>query len=190
LEVCPCIQMSVRGRLQLVDHLEELENSKKGIIQDEETYTLGTDLTEQRLWHQCFLKYRSSTISIKVVPVLKANGDIWCHTQYDVFYYTRYESKSSEIKLLRDMPINCCPHRTLGYILSFLSINSHSRICFCLGPVTGFMVTKKAEYRHYSVKVERNLGNGRSLFSDAWRTRPMSHYYYDINKMYWADTPL
>lgn len=161
--LCPCIQLTARGKLRLVDHLKK--STSHGNAQEEPVP-----------WHECSITdHPWATVQIKISLGRTETGQLTVHTRYDIHLRTRNEP-------WREPPIRCCPHSdVLKYISTRSPLHPSHERHDCFYCQTSIEVGRARGGNKFSVRVARNLGGEKSPADQTWRHQRERMY----NGLHW-----
>ncbi|EEP79786.1 predicted protein [Uncinocarpus reesii 1704] len=101
VRLCPCVRMTFRGKIKLVDKLRERSSGKKDPPPPDRE-----DVVAIPGWHQCEYAGGPTKIIVTINPKLEHDGELVIETIYTL--------TGSRIPFgLMNMPYFCCPHRSV-----------------------------------------------------------------------------
>jgi hypothetical protein len=109
VRLCPCIQMTFREKLKLVERLSSSQAEPSG-CKTRAAVVLDLDAPDEEgsCWHQCSYSYNSgfATIQRKLKPILEENDDFLIESSYII----RGDNLPSNFS---GTTVLCCPHRRI-----------------------------------------------------------------------------
>ncbi|KAL1969461.1 hypothetical protein VTN77DRAFT_8899 [Rasamsonia byssochlamydoides] len=164
VELCPCIRLTFRDKLRLVEQLKK-SNHDSGHV-----YTFHDLGQGGHVWHECLMMDHQDhhvwAVRIRIVPVLES-GQLLIHTQYDI------DLQMDQWQMLPRRPVIwCCPHNSvLRYTYTPLPEDASCRLC-----PTFVHCHPGARSNQYSVRVTRNLGEEEWPAGEIWARQRASTY--------------
>lgn len=179
VEICPCIQLTFRDKLKLVDELQASDEKREP--------------ARPPFWHECCIERESVYLTLpsgsvkfparvrmmsRFQPILHSDGNLFIHAQYNIEAIKLRGPLEPPVQPLKDIPIFASPFSTvLDNILRFRgsdAIPMKSKAYRCR-----FSSTRFSDYKcstsgengnkfNYTFQTARNLGKGRELADDIW----------------------
>jgi hypothetical protein len=179
--LCPCISMTFRDKLKLVERLD-------GTLTSEDySRELATRNPNLSLGHECVYNYKTMEVHTELTPFLDSNGELVIRTKYHV------TCSHLPLSITPYLPRLCCPHRSIythamdfceafsGFGVSSIPYDEHERSKFCPHCATSFcnfISTRDWDGDdHFSFQTVRRLGKPKSMADETWHNQV--HYSYD-----------
>ena len=162
VDLCPCIKLTFRGKMDLVDLLRARQQSLTALATQ-----CGISAQERFCWHSCIIKYGPSEVKIRILPELDETDMLKVRVEYELTIQERQLGKEESM-----IPRLGCAHRAVdmwlasvcntydefGHTLSHIStcsICNTSLICPRKGPLRIDEGSGNSVYDFYT---ERSLG--------------------------------
>ncbi|RAQ43460.1 F-box domain protein [Aspergillus flavus] len=170
VELCPCIKLSFRGKMDLVDLLRTRQQTLTALATQ-----VGASSLERFCWHSCVMNYGSSEMKIRVLPELDKTDMLKVRVEYRLTIEAGQLGKEESM-----IPLLGCAHRAVDlwlatvcntYValgrtashISACSICNTSLICPRKGPL---LVDEGSGHDVYDFYIEKCLGPGNGSVPD------------------------
>ncbi|OGM48824.1 F-box domain protein [Aspergillus bombycis] len=176
VDLCPCIKLTFRGKMDLVELLRARQKTLTALATQH-----GAGTREPFCWHSCTMNYGSSKIKIRILPDLDENDMLKVRVEYQLAIKAGQLGKEESM-----IPRLGCAHRAVDlWLASVCNTNddfgwtpSHVSTCnlcnstlTCLrkGPLRVGEGSGQAVYDFY---IEKCLGSGSlSVPDDQWASQ-------------------
>ncbi|KAB8261787.1 hypothetical protein BDV32DRAFT_121061 [Aspergillus pseudonomiae] len=173
VDLCPCIKLTFRGKMNLVELLRVRQKALTALATQ-----FGAGAREPFCWHSCTMNYGSSKIKIRILPDLDENDVLKVRVEYQLAIKAGQLGKEDSM-----IPRLGCAHRAVDLWLasvcntygdfgwtpshvSTCSLCNSTLTCLRKGPLRVGEGSGQAVYDFY---VERCLGIGNlSVPDDQW----------------------
>ncbi|KAE8139831.1 hypothetical protein BDV38DRAFT_241294 [Aspergillus pseudotamarii] len=179
VDLCPCIKLTFRGKMELVDLLRARQQSLTALATQ-----CGVSAQERFYWHSCVMNYGPSEIKIQILPELGETDMLKVRVEYKLTIEAGQLGKEESM-----IPRLGCAHRAVDMWLasvcntcdefsytpshiSICSICNTSLICPRKGPLRIEEGSGNAVYDFYT---ERCLGPGNVSIPDQQWDAQRSH---------------
>lgn len=189
VDICPCINLTFRGKLRLMKRLQEMEMSKEGngtgYVKDKSDmgpWKFSVDKQGRPyLRHECSITdHPWARVSILVNPAVRAGR---------LLILSRYTIRTRPIAMPKHMaPLVCCPHRNL---LFYTGLQSRLPSCHqdrdCARCQTSLEAYRTGDVNLFIIKAIRNLGGEEPVTSDqVWQSQ-CEPVYFGLNRRSWRE---
>ncbi|QRD84974.1 hypothetical protein F9C07_9231 [Aspergillus flavus] len=111
VELCPCIKLSFRGKMDLVDLLRTRQQTLTALATQ-----VGASSLERFCWHSCVMNYGSSEMEIRVFPELDKTDMLKVKVEYRLTIEAGQLGKEESM-----IPLLGCAHRAVDLWLASLT---------------------------------------------------------------------